>query len=183
MKLRIAVAALALVAVTAACGSKNSDKSAKTTTTAAASTTTAADGSLPSAAGKPCVKRTGDLPKGAPEVPVQVGPAPTKLVIKDLKVGTGPVVPPGATVTVNYIGVACSNGVIFDSSYSRNQTATFPLSGVIAGWTNGIPKMHVGGIRLLGIPAEQAYGANPQPGSGIAPDEALWFVVEVVKLG
>ena len=50
------------------------------------------------------------------------GPAPTKLMTQDLKVGTGAVVPKNAKVTVNYVGVACSTGKIFDSSYSRNQT-------------------------------------------------------------
>ncbi|MDQ6724737.1 MAG: FKBP-type peptidyl-prolyl cis-trans isomerase [Actinomycetota bacterium] len=111
-------------------------------------------------------------------MPVKVGPPPTALVKEDLKVGTGPVVAPGATVTVQYIGVACSTGKIFDSSYSRNQPATFPLSGVIKGWQDGIPGMNVGGQRLLGIPAAQAYGSAGHPPT-IAPDEPLWFVVEV----
>jgi peptidylprolyl isomerase len=104
------------------------------------------------------------------------------LVVKDLKVGTGPVIPAGATITANYIGVACSTGAIFDSSYAHGQAIQFPLSGVIPGWSNGIPGMKVGGVRLLGIPADQAYGPS-SPGPGIAPDETLWFVVQPVKLG
>jgi peptidylprolyl isomerase len=123
------------------------------------------------------------LPPGAPDVPVETGPAPTKLVVKDLKEGTGPVIQPGATITATYIGVACSTGEIFDSSYAHGQAIQFPLTQVIPGWTNGIPGMKVGGVRLLGIPADQAYGPNPPPGSGIAPNEALWFVVQPVKLG
>ena len=119
------------------------------------------------------------LPTGAPDVPVQVGPAPTTLVKQDLKEGTGATVAAGDTVTVNYIGVACSTGKIFDSSYSRGQPATFGLDQVIKGWTDGIPGMKVGGQRLLGIPGDQAYGASGQAAAGIAPDEALWFVVEV----
>jgi FKBP-type peptidyl-prolyl cis-trans isomerase len=134
------------------------------------------------ATGKPCVAENGAAPAGAPAVPVQVGPAPTHLVIRDLKVGTGAVVPQGATVTVQYIGVACSTGKIFDSSYSRGQTATFPLSQVIPGWTQGLPGMRVGGYRLLGIPSEMAYGAQGSP-PVIAPNEALWFVVQVTKIG
>jgi peptidylprolyl isomerase len=122
------------------------------------------------------------LPSGAPDVPVAVGPAPTKLIVKDLKVGTGAVIPAGATITANYIGVACSTGRIFDSSYAHGGAIQFPLTGVIQGWTNGIPGMKVGGIRLLGIPADQAYGATP-PTPDIAPNEALWFVVQPVKLG
>ena len=167
---RIALVAVALAAAASACGSssKNSGQSAATTTTSAA---------------KACVARKGTLPAGAPDVPVEVGPAPTKLVVKDLKVGTGAVIPAGATITANYIGVACSTGTIFDSSYAHGGAIQFPLTGVIPGWGNGIPGMKVGGVRLLGIPADQAYGANPPPGSGIAPDEALWFVVQPVKLG
>ena len=91
--------------------------------------------------------------------------------------------PAGATVTVNYIGVSCSTGVIFDSSYKTNPPtpATFSLSGVIPGWTQGIPGMNVGGKRLLGIPGDLAYGAAGRPRS-IAPDETLWFVVEMLDV-
>lgn len=133
-----------------------------------------------SAAGKPCVPLADPLPAGAPNVPVKVGPPPTELVIEDLKVGTGATVGPNDTVTVNYIGVACSTGKIFDSSYTRGQPATFGLNGVIKGWTDGIPNMKVGGQRLLGIPAEQAYGDQGSPPS-IGPDEPLWFVVEMME--
>jgi peptidylprolyl isomerase len=119
------------------------------------------------------------LPAGAPAVPVKVGPPPTQLVSEDLKVGTGATVGPDDTVTVNYIGVACSSGKIFDSSYTGGQPATFPLSGVIKGWTTGIPNMKVGGQRLLGIPPDQAYGADGSP-PDILGDETLWFVVEML---
>ena len=70
----------------------------------------------------------------------------------DLQKGTGPVVTPAATVTVDYIGVACSTGRIFDSSYQQNQSFTTTLSDVVPGWQQGIPGMRVGGSRLLGIP-------------------------------
>jgi len=111
---------------------------------------------------------------------VKSGPPPTDLVIEDLKVGTGATVGPNDTVTVNYIGVACATGKIFDSSYSRGQPATFALSGVIKGWTDGIPSMKVGGQRLLGIPPEQAYRSQGSP-PDIGADETLWFVVEMVE--
>jgi peptidylprolyl isomerase len=131
---------------------------------------------------KPCVARAGELPKGAPDVPVQTGPPPTKLVIKDLKVGDGAEVKPGETVTAHYIGVACSTGAIFDASWEGGEPATFGLTQVIPGWQEGIPGMKVGGRRLLGIPAEQAYGSQPPQGSGIPPDEPLWFVVDLTKV-
>jgi peptidylprolyl isomerase len=133
-----------------------------------------------SAKGKPCVAVADPLPKGAPAVPVQIGPPPTKLVKKDLKVGTGPVVPTGANVVVNYIGVACSTGKIFDASYGQKTFDANLKGGVIPGWAKGLPGMKVGGRRLLGIPSADAYGPD---GSGpIQPDEALWFVVDAVSL-
>ena len=129
--------------------------------------------------GKPCVAVADPLPEGAPPVPVKVRPPPAQLVSEDLKAGSGATVGPKDTVTVNYIGVSCSTGKIFDSSYSRNQPATFPLNNVIKGWTDGIPNMKVGGQRLLGIPPDQAYGAQGRPPT-IGPSETLWFVVEVL---
>jgi peptidylprolyl isomerase len=131
-----------------------------------------------SSAGKPCVAVKDPLPAGAPAVPVKVGPPPTVLVTTDLKPGTGAVVKAGQTLTVDYIGVACSTGKIFDSSYSRKQPATFPLGQVIQGWQQGLPGMKVGGERLLAIPPAQAYGTTGSP-PDIAPDETLWFVVHV----
>jgi FKBP-type peptidyl-prolyl cis-trans isomerase len=138
--------------------------------TAATTTTTRAR--------KPCVAVSDPLPAGAPAVPVQVGEPPTQLVTQDLEAGTGATVAPGATVTVDYIGVACSTGKIFDSSYSRGAPVTFSLTGVIPGWSNGIPGMKVGGTRLLGIPPDQAYG-DQGSSPDIAPGETLWFVVKV----
>jgi peptidylprolyl isomerase len=131
------------------------------------------------ATGKPCVAVADPLPAGAPAVPVKLGPPPAQLIKEDLKIGTGATVGPKDTVTAHYIGVSCSTGKIFDSSYSRGQPTPFSLSGVIKGWTDGIPGMQVGGQRLLGIPPAQAYDAQGSP-PDIAPGETLWFVVEIV---
>lgn len=132
-------------------------------------------------AGRPCVKVSENLPEGAPDVPVQVGPPPTKLVKVDLQKGTGPVVPANATVTVDYIGVACSTGRIFDSSYQRNQPYTTPLDQVVPGWQQGVPGMRVGGSRLLGVPPALGYG-DAGSGALVQPGETLWFVVKVDKI-
>ncbi|MGH9163979.1 MAG: FKBP-type peptidyl-prolyl cis-trans isomerase [Acidimicrobiales bacterium] len=132
-----------------------------------------------SVAGRPCVAAAAPLPTGAPEVPVKVGPPPARLISEDLTVGTGDVVAPNSSVTVNYIGVSCSTGKVFDFSYGK-QPATFPLNGVIPGWQEAIPGMKVGGKRLLGIPPDKGYGTTGQP-PDIAPDETLWFVVEVLE--
>jgi FKBP-type peptidyl-prolyl cis-trans isomerase len=167
----LAIAALVIGPLTSP-----SKSTTTTSSTSGASTTIAAN----SVKGKPCVAVADPLPKGAPEVPVQTGPPPTALVKKDLKVGDGALVAGDAQLTVDYIGVACSTGKIFDSSYSTGKPASFALTGVIAGWQQGIPGMHVGGTRLLGIPSELAYKSAGYP-PDIAPDEALWFVVHVVK--
>jgi peptidylprolyl isomerase len=188
-KTLVAVLLAVLIIVAAIIGvlvriDKNDTKTASTPTTAAraaATTTTAAP--VESVAGKPCVATVDPLPAGAPPVDVVVGPAPTTLVVKDLKEGTGAAATATSTVTVNYIGVACSTGKIFDSSYKTGTPtpATFPLSQVIPGFTTGITGMKVGGQRLLGIPSDQAYGAQGRP-PVIAGDEALWFVVEVTAI-
>ena len=83
-----------------------------------------------------------------PVVTVPTGPAPTKLVTKDLVTGTGQTAKAGETVTVNYVGVLYKNGKEFDSSWSRNQPFTTALSNgsVIPGWVQGIPGMKVGEI-------------------------------------
>jgi peptidylprolyl isomerase len=159
-------------------GGKSASSTSTSSSTSSTSSTTTAP--LKSVAGKPCVATKGPLPAGAPAVPVQTGPPPTKLVIKDLKAGTGAVVKASQTLSVDYIGVSCSTGVIFDSSYATGQPASFPLSGVIPGWQQGLPGMKVGGERLLGIPAALAYGSAGRPPT-IAPDEALWFVVHVIS--
>jgi len=171
-----------IIAIAFAAQSGDDNKSSPSTTTTSGATTTSgvttttkAAGSV---AGKPCVAVSGPLPAGAPSVPVKTGPPPTTLVKEDLKQGNGAVVKPGATVTVDYIGVSCSTGKVFDSSYKTGAPATFPLSGVIKGWTDGIPGMKVGGVRLLGIPPDQGYGSQGSPPT-IAPDETLWFVVTV----
>jgi peptidylprolyl isomerase len=153
--------------------------SSSTTTPPSTDITPPTEPGAQSAAGKPCVAMAGPPPTGAPAVPVKAGPPPTKLVIEDLKPGTGAEVPKGATVTVNYIGVSCSSGATFDFSYGK-QPATFPLSNVIPGWQEGIPGMKVGGQRLLGIPSEMAYGPSGRPPQ-ILGDEALWFVIDLIE--
>jgi len=155
-----------------------------TESSTATSVGTAPTTTVPSSVqGKPCVGLKDPLPKGSPAMPLEAGPAPTKLVTQDLKVGTGAVVPEGATVTVDYVGVACSTGKIFDSSYSRNQPfqAQLVQGQIIDGWDQGIPGMRIGGVRLLAIPPALAYGSEGN--TGIAPDEALFFLVHAERLG
>jgi len=111
-------------------------------------------------------------------ITVPAGLEVTELVTEDLIVGDGPEVQPGATVTVHYHGVLL-DGTTFDASFGASP-ATFPLDGVIPGWTEGIPGMRVGGRRLLVIPSDLAYGPEGF-GSVIPPDSPLVFVVDVLE--
>ena len=96
----------------------------------------------------------------------------------DIIVGTGTEVVASSTLTVHYTLMSWSNGAIVESSWNSGQPATFPLSGVIAGWQQGLPGAKVGGRRLLVIPADLGYGPN---GSGpIGPNETLIFVVDII---
>ena len=128
-----------------------------------------------------CVAMSDTPPEGAPYVPVHVGPAPTQLVVEEERAGTGEdPVQPGDSVTVNYVGVNCRDGKIFDSSWNQGHPVSFQLGDVIPGWQQGIPGMHVGEQRLLGIPPNLAYGEQGRP--GIEPNATLWFVVELLSI-
>jgi peptidylprolyl isomerase len=104
----------------------------------------------------------------------------TELAVADVYLGQGDPVAPGATVTVNYVGVGQASGEVFDSSWQRGAPATFGLDGVIQGWTQGLVGMEPGGRRLLVIPAELAYG-DTGAGEDIAPGETLVFVVDLIE--
>jgi FKBP-type peptidyl-prolyl cis-trans isomerase FkpA len=82
-------------------------------------------------------------------------------------------------VTVHYAG-RLADGTEFDSSYSRNAPATFPLNGVIACWTQGVAQMKVGGKATLVCPPDLAYGPS---GTGpIPPNATLTFEVELLGI-
>lgn len=95
--------------------------------------------------------------------------------------GDGAEVKPGDTVTVHYTGALVRNGVIFQSSHDFGDPITFPLGGVIQGWTDGVPGMRVGGTRRLIIPAAQAYGAQ-SPSPSIPANADLVFDIELVAI-
>jgi FKBP-type peptidyl-prolyl cis-trans isomerase FkpA len=91
--------------------------------------------------------------------------------------GKGPRPAPGSEVTVHYEG-RLIDGQVFDSSYARNEPATFPLSGVIRGWQEGVPLMRVGEVWEFAIPAALGYGSR---GAGpIPPASALIFKIELL---
>jgi FKBP-type peptidyl-prolyl cis-trans isomerase len=98
-----------------------------------------------------------------------------------IKEGSGPKPKATDTVTVHYEGKLTS-GKVFDSSIARKEPATFPLNGVIKGWTEGLQLMGVGAKYRFYIPSELGYGASGA-GSGIGPNEVLIFEVELISIG
>lgn len=105
---------------------------------------------------------------------------PSGLQYKVLRAGGGKQPGPEDTVTVHYRGTL-TDGTEFDSSYKRGEPATFPVKGVIAGWTEALQLMKEGAKWQLFIPAELAYG---QRGAGrvIGPNAVLIFEVELTKV-
>jgi FKBP-type peptidyl-prolyl cis-trans isomerase FklB len=105
---------------------------------------------------------------------------PDGLQYKILKEGTGPKPAAADTVVCNYRGTLI-DGTEFDSSYKRGQPATFPVSGVIKGWTEAVQLMPVGSKWQLFLPADLAYG-NRGAGPDIGPNAALVFEVELLSI-
>jgi FKBP-type peptidyl-prolyl cis-trans isomerase FklB len=102
------------------------------------------------------------------------------LQYKVLKEGNGAQPKATDTVTVNYRGTLI-DGTEFDSSYKRGQPATFPVSGVIKGWTEALQLMKVGSKYQLFIPANLAYG-DRSPGPQIPAGSTLIFEVELLDV-
>jgi peptidylprolyl isomerase len=127
------------------------------------------------------VEVDGDL-DSKPDITLPEGAPPAELVVVDLVEGDGAQAEPGATVTTHYVGVSWSNGgAEFDASWNRGAPISFPLSGVIQGWGEGIPGMKVGGRRLLVIPPELGYGAQ-SPTPAIAVNDTLVFVIDLTEV-
>jgi FKBP-type peptidyl-prolyl cis-trans isomerase FkpA len=97
-----------------------------------------------------------------------------------VRAGSGPKPTAADTVKVHYRGTLL-DGKEFDSSYARNEPATFPLAGVIPGWTEGVSLMPVGSKYVLWIPAALAYGPNGA-GQDIPPNATLKFEVELLEI-
>jgi peptidylprolyl isomerase len=177
---RLALLAIPAMITVAGCGS-----SSKTTTP-----TTAAPASPSAGVGSqiapilPADRSPAGTIGTKPAVTVPSGPAPTTLETADLIPGSGPAAQAGQQVTVQYVGVSYTTKQEFDSSWSRHQAFPFALGAgqVIPGWDQGVAGMKVGGRRELIIPPALAYGAR-SPGAGIAPNDTLIFIVDLVSVG
>jgi FKBP-type peptidyl-prolyl cis-trans isomerase FkpA len=104
---------------------------------------------------------------------------PSGVVYREITSGTGPMPKATDTVKVNYRGTLI-DGTEFDSSYKRNEPATFPLNGVIKCWTEGVQMMKVGGKARLVCPSDLAYGDQGRP--GIPPAAVLVFEIELLEI-
>jgi peptidylprolyl isomerase len=185
----ILIASVALVALSA-CGQSNETGATQTAEPATEATWTTHNcailgpgttdsGPWPDAGQTVIVKADAS---GVPEVLIDdtLGPA-TTLGIIDIVPGSGDAVQPGEFLEVEYCGIGLQTQEIFDSSWARGQSASFPLDGLIEGWQQGLPGMQVGGQRVLVIPGALAYGDTPPP--GIEPNETLIFVIDLVGRG
>ena len=199
MRRRVALGAVAvaLVFATAACGSESSDGSSsssgsKTTTTAAVGDTepgtTSTDGPTECA-------EVGDIPAGAIDGKPTTVDLPSEPTTGDVETtvlteGDGPEVTNSSYVTVHYLGVSCTSGQQFDSSWDTGQPITIAMPSapptstafsVIDGWNQGLLGQQQGATVQLDIPSELAYGAQGSP-PAIAPNDPLTFVIEILEV-
>jgi peptidylprolyl isomerase len=185
-----AIAALACLAVVTACGDSDDDGGSATAATTASTASTA-----PTAT-------TAPSETSAPEetvvdgtlVPVTTAPAasvpevelpaetPTELGITVITPGSGAEAADGDTVFVHYVGVRSEDGTQFDTNFGGSPfPVTLGSGGVIAGWEQGLQGAQAGSRVQLDIPADLAYGDNPQ-GEIIKAGDALSFVIDVLAV-
>lgn len=125
-------------------------------------------------------KKTGAAYLAANKSKAGVVTLPSGLQYKILTAGTGPKPLASDTVVCNYKGTLI-NGTEFDSSYKRGEPATFPVGGVIKGWTEALQLMPAGSKWQLFIPSDLAYGDNGA-GKEIEPGSTLIFEVELMSI-
>jgi FKBP-type peptidyl-prolyl cis-trans isomerase len=165
----VALTALAL----GGCG-----KAGTTVSDQSPSSTAATPGDSPAGTGYPAVNDATDLKK-APVIQAGVGTPETTLVTHDLVVGTGTAAVASNTVRIQYVGALYTTGKVFDATWTRGATpASFPLSGVVPGFAQGIVGMKIGGRREIVIPPALGYGS--QTNGPIPGNSTLVFVVDLL---
>lgn len=107
---------------------------------------------------------------------------PSGLQYKVIQEGTGVSPKESDKATVHYRG-SLIDGTEFDSSYKRGTPVTFPVKGVIKGWTEALKLMKAGSKWKLFIPSSLAYGETGAPGGPIGPNAVLVFEVELISIG
>jgi peptidylprolyl isomerase len=173
------IVALVILAVSLAGGSSSKTNAAATVTPTQPAST---ESTSPTPPADPCAGTKVSASALHPKMPKLSGKEPTKLVVKDLKKGTGTPAKAGDTLCVTYVGAAWKTGKVFDASYRHGGTAfgVTPLGSapVIKGWNQGLVGARAGGLRELIIPPSLGYGAAGQPPT-IQPNETLVFLVSV----
>ena len=106
---------------------------------------------------------------------------PSGFYYEILTTGEGPSPTMTDTVRLHYHGTLI-DGTVFDSSVERGQPASFPMNGVIKGFSGGLTKTQVGGKIRIYIPSELGYGDNPRPGGKIKPGDTLIFECELLGI-
>jgi FKBP-type peptidyl-prolyl cis-trans isomerase FklB len=125
-------------------------------------------------------KKQGDAFLAANKVKEGVKTLESGLQYKVLKSGMGAMPKASDSVTTHYRGTLI-DGTVFDSSYDRGEPATFPVGGVIRGWTEALQLMKVGDKWQLFIPSELAYGERGSRGA-IPPNAVLVFEIELISI-
>jgi FKBP-type peptidyl-prolyl cis-trans isomerase len=162
----------------ASCGDDDAASSKTPATTGTSAITTASKTATAAASSAPKTATTAAA-TGTPIVLASPTVLPDGLKYVDVVVGTGATPTMASTVTVNYTGRLASNGKVFDTT-SGKAPATFPMQGVIKGFSEAILTMKVGGKRTVFIPAALGYGA--QANGPIPANSDLVFDIELVAV-
>lgn len=121
---------------------------------------------------------------GAPTVTIPEGDVPTEFALDVVITGGGETIEDGDVVVVQYHGVNWNTGSTFDSSWLRGAPATFPTSGVIPGFRDGLIGQTVGSRVIIVIPADLGYGPTGGTGDGsIGAEDTIVFVVDILGIG
>lgn len=120
---------------------------------------------------------------GEPTVTLPEGEVPTDYQLANVIQGDGAMVYDGATVVVHYHGVNWNTGEVFDSSWQRGEPASFPTSGVIPGFRDGLVGQTVGSRVIIIIPPALGYGPSGGTGDGrIGAEDTIFFVVDILGI-
>ncbi|MDY5153792.1 FKBP-type peptidyl-prolyl cis-trans isomerase [Actinobaculum suis] len=175
--LAVSLAAVGL-ALAGCSGGANSDANASASASAEA-TASATESAAPveinyTSEGMPKLAKN-DAGQPILEFPTKEKPA--DLRVEKLEEGTGAKITAASTVVVNYVGQQWGDAKVFDSSFERGAAASFPVGGVIKGWSTVLEDSHVGDKFIVSIPPELGYGESGT--QGIEPNATLAFYVEV----
>jgi FKBP-type peptidyl-prolyl cis-trans isomerase len=161
-----------------------SEASTGDTATSAPSSSSSAPSDVPTRASGEAQEPQAGFPTvesdGRPTVTLPGTEAPTELQVETLIKGDGPVVEDGAQVTVQYQGSLWKDGTVFDESWKRGEPTTFGTGQVIPGFAAGIVGQTVGSQTVVVIPPAEGYGEAGAPQAGIAGDDTLVFVIDIL---